>query len=528
MTTVPVEVWRRTSPLAAVYFLAGVFGRTTNLLQVGPVLGFIGLRYRENPELIVILPALALLAAVVAGLRYWFFRYRLEYDRILVRQGVVKRTALSLPFERVQGVKVKRSLIDRLFGLVTVSLDTAGSRETECRLPCVTVDVAEWLEAVVEGEELDDASAVQTESPLVENAGVSVLARRTLLKLGGRDIAQIGLSTAGPTVFGALVVGLMIVLAVEARRLADTVSSGETSVESSFGVAVTFIASSIVYIGMMVFLLPMNIVRAWLRFHDYALSAEGGTLRARSGLLTRRTVVVGLTKIQVLRLKQTLFLRGLRKAALELRPVTLDQTAATEVGWGEEVTVLGVPLVTESQAEELRAVTLGEEGPDLTLLPGDPRHRAVSAHYLWSFGFRSAVAVLVASAALHFVSELPPVLQALLGTDPGGLAFRAVPVLAVICGLGWLRWRNFGYFHDDDGMAIRRGTLGRKVDVFLFRKTQAVTVRQSFIQRWFGLATLRVQVASGDLSVPYIPMITARTLRNHMLWCAQTSRVRWH
>ena len=60
-------------------------------------------------------------------LRYWFFRLRIEEDRILIRQGVLRKTSLDLPLDRVQGINIERSLTDRVLGLVTVMVDTAGS-----------------------------------------------------------------------------------------------------------------------------------------------------------------------------------------------------------------------------------------------------------------------------------------------------------------------------------------------------------------------------------------------------------------
>ncbi len=96
----------------------------------------------------LIIPALGLALLGGAALKYWFFRFQLKEDRVLIRKGVLKRHLLDLPFDRIQGVRVERSLIDRLLRLVSVSLDTAGNAMIACELPSVSKETAEWVSAL--------------------------------------------------------------------------------------------------------------------------------------------------------------------------------------------------------------------------------------------------------------------------------------------------------------------------------------------------------------------------------------------
>ena len=89
------------------------------------------------------------------------------------------------------------------------------------------------------------------------------------------------------------------------------------------------------------------------------------------------------------------------------------------------------------------------------------------------------------------------------------------------------RWRRWGYLHDDDGMAVRSGFVARKVDAFLFRKVQSVTVRQSLMQRRSGLATLEMQLAGEILKLPYMDHRAAFRLRDYILYKVESNQ-RWH
>jgi len=68
---------------------------------------------RDDPRalgiLLVVLGAILLLPFVVGTVQWACFRFGIAGDRLLIRKGVLKKTALDLPYERVQGINVRRS-----------------------------------------------------------------------------------------------------------------------------------------------------------------------------------------------------------------------------------------------------------------------------------------------------------------------------------------------------------------------------------------------------------------------------------
>ncbi len=58
-------------------------------------------------------------------------------------------------------------------------------------------------------------------------------------------------------------------------------------------------------------------------------------------------------------------------------------------------------------------------------------------------------------------------------------------------------------------------------------KTQSVDFRQSFFQKRRGLASLRVNNASGQIDIPYIPEDMANKLMNYLLYHVETSNKKW-
>ena len=133
----------------------------------------------------VLLAAAVVLALLLATaiLRYWFFRFAVDDEGLRIRQGVFKKTHLEIQFDRVQGMDVERSLVDRLVGLATVTFDTAGSAAREGQLPAIPRTFADTLRQRIEQQGRSVASETADDR-----------AMRPLLKLGPRDMVRIGIT----------------------------------------------------------------------------------------------------------------------------------------------------------------------------------------------------------------------------------------------------------------------------------------------------------------------------------------------
>lgn len=532
--------WQRTSPFAIVFFIGRTIKSfTRSLIQLLATFGALLVLIERNPQVALAIPV-GILAIIAAGvLQYWFFRFRIEEDRIHIHQGVVRKTALDLPFDRVQGINVERSLIDRILGLVTVSLDTAGSATAEGQLPSVTSELADDLRGRIRASRpakvADDAStgdpAVSADGVTPESATPAESLGQILLKLGAGDIVRIGLANRNLVVAAAFlgIFGQSLDIA------ADTLGPIIDSAGEALAGAGTLI-QALVVIGFVLVGLALVLLGAFLRYHGFTLWREGTAYRTRAGLLTQREVVVEARKIQQLTLSHNLILRLFRRHRLKALPAAILPNQGADAAGLQIAEVLEVPLLDGPAAQDLRTRLFGREGGALSLLPQSPGFKRVSPYYIRALTLR--ISVTSAMVAAPFLIGL---LQSDAGTYLGpsladGVAgpvvlgvflwwLASIPVAALAA---WVRWRRQGYLHDDDGLASRSGFLGRKVDAFLFRKAQSVDVTQSPLQIRKGLATLHVRLACGQVAVPYLDLGEASRLRDYMLYRVESSRRRWH
>jgi uncharacterized protein len=98
------------------------------------------------------LPAAAAILLVVGGTAWWWARLRyrawsfLVRDReLIVRYGVLWRVTSVIPHARIQHVDTRHGPLERLLGLSSVVVFTAGVRGADVAIPGLSADDAEAL-----------------------------------------------------------------------------------------------------------------------------------------------------------------------------------------------------------------------------------------------------------------------------------------------------------------------------------------------------------------------------------------------
>ena len=516
--------WRRTSPFAIIFFIRGTIQQIRAYGQLLVTFGLAVIIVRARELAGELIPAAILLIIVVAVLRYWFFRFRVTEDRILIRQGILKKTSLDLPLDRIQAVNVQRSLTDRLLGLVTVSVDTAGSGAVEAVIPSVKAAFADRIrEQVAAARREGPASDADVrspgrpgEAPDAQTDDEARSAGEVIMKLPPGDIVRIGLRLLGDSAFWVIPVFLLArdprdLLRYLAGQFGFLEPIGRDEVPQDL---VSNFAELIFRAGFLAALVALiaalSIYGAFKTWYGFKLYRDGAVYRTRAGLFTQREVVVQSVKVQQATLSQNLVDRCFRRFRLTVQPVSDDDE------------VLVIPLLGASVAEVLRAELFGREGGGLTLLPQSRLMKRVSVHFIGAAMMKMAVLPALALAALVLlIAGEPDWVWAQISLVFAGICFAVGGIIAL------QRWRRWGYVHDDDGMAVRSGFVSRKVEAFLFRKVQSVTVNQSPMQRSLGLATLEMHLAGESVEVPYIDHRVACRLRDYILYKVE-SNPRWH
>ncbi|MEO1246211.1 MAG: PH domain-containing protein [Pseudomonadota bacterium] len=494
--------WRRTSPLAILFFLGSILkALVKNATQViAPTAAFFfAFGGDTQTKIIIAVSAFVLITGTVSVLRYLFFRYAVADDAILIREGIVNKKQLDIKYNRIQGINTEQSFIYRFFDLVTVSFDTAGSAGSEGQLPAVKTDFSRVLRERIGHAKPSDSAADETGAPAAEAAPI--------LKLDWGDMIRIGLADRRAFLFLAIAAPLFDQLSEE---LGEVITRAVEDVATDVAALGPAIAATLIGTGIVIvvaILVLASIVAAFLRYHNFALYLESRRLRSVGGLLTRHEANMETGKVQLVRVKQSLVMRWAERVRLVL------QQASSKTQKGGKSFI--VPAAAPGFEAGFVADVFDPEAQEIELRFDSAALRRVSAHYL--------------RPRILYFGVLPALLMSTLAWFEAG--WDALPLLLWIplwSVVSWQRWRRLAYHVTGDALLRRSGFLARQLDVFLLRKAQRVTITQSPYQRRKGLSSVRFFLASGSIRVPYIDFDEAQKIRDYVLYKVESSTRSWH
>ena len=437
-------------PGVAVLVNQGISIRVLFFLALGAVVLFIG-------------------SAVWGVLSWRATTYSVAEGTFRLRRGVVQKSERSLPLERVQSVSTVQGIVQRIFGVVEVRVETAGGGgEPEISLPALSRPAVETLR-----EELTERRTWEpdVDTPEGEETGEGAAEPEVVRRLGTRALLIAGLTS------GQIGVALSVVAVVSqvfdnflperlARRILESLSPSSVVVAVFFVLGIGLLAWGLAILGTVLAHAGFTLSR----------SADGRYLRIQRGLLERHEATVPLSRIQAIRV-----IDGVLRQPFGLAEVRLESA-----GFGNEqgVSTTLFPLLPRKEVEGLlRAVTPEFAAPlsEVEALPVRARRRYI---------FR---AVLVAAVPVAFIA-LESV--AVVGF---GLPVYLLSLLLIPAGLyGWLRFRAAGWKLEEGRVILRYRRLARTTAVAPRRRLQTRSVSSSPFQRRRRLASLRIEVASGS------------------------------
>ena len=496
------RAWQRVSPLSLVFFVADLAKTLArNFVQVGvPLVAFLvstGGFTRERLTMVgIAIVAVTLLYAVA---RYINTRFRFGESGVVLRTGVFSRSELNVDYERIQALNLSQNPIYRWFGLYDLSIDSAGSVDNEIVLPAVSDAVVEALRCRL--EQVGAASA----QPAVRDDDDDVL-----IRLSDPDMVRIGISSERSLVFLAVIGSAFGAVQSQdwtenliGRLAPDWISDVQLLTLSDwllYGLAVLA--------AVVAFILALSIVGAFVRFFRFTLAERNGELVSRAGLVTVRTQTLPLRKAQ-----RVDVVRGLVHRWLGSAEISVQQAAGKE---HQEKGEFVVPLVDDRTLPAVAQRVLDDNATGFLRSDARGLYRPIHRYYWFARWRVVGVAPALLAGALFYISEQP---TWLLGVP---VAWFVITALAV-----WQSYRRWGYYVFADGIAIRRGLLGERIETMLWRKMQYVTLRETPFLARKGLCHLIIATAAGQRRLPFVPRDLAVRFADRALYRAESDSRSW-
>ena len=414
---------------------------------------------------------------IVIGLLRWFTTsYRITESHVEIKRGILNRTVLSVPRDRIRSVDVDSTLLHRIFGLSVVKVGTGASHGTDnlefnaMRSGDVPAFRAEMLSHVAKNlpPAPDDADIIGRNFSRWRPSWV----RYAPFTLSGVSSIVVVVFFVLQTQFFEN--GLLTRLPMVKQELAR-IQHLPTLTLIVWSVCILIVAASVV-----------AVVRYLLTYSNFAISrVDQATLHITHGLLRVRQVTLDERRLRGVQLSEP----------LSLRAVGAAWTHAIMTGLGRQrggVALLSPPGPRDEGIRIASEIVGVERGLTEELIKhGSRAHRRRYTRAATFAGILAAVA-LVAQ---------------LLGYVSPAVWWAFVVIVPFSAFLAWDRYRGLGHAILPGWVIGRSGSLDRKRFVLGTEGIIGWTIRRSLFQRRAGLATLIATTAAGRHAyrIPDIP-----------------------
>ncbi len=450
------RVWQRLSPRMLLVHPVHELLRQLPLLIGAFVLG----SATGNP-----MWSLAALAVTIGiGVLRWFTTtYRIEPDEVQLRTGVLRRKVVSVPRNRIRSVQTDARLLHQLYGLTVLRVSTGqeAKGDTMFALDAVEVGDVPRLRSIL----LADSLAPTGDTADQPSSPGRVLARWHPSWLRYSPLSFTGLAMILAAVGVVYQAGLGAALGHS--RLAE---SGRDAAQRFGVVASVAVVVAVVVLASVV----LSVLRSLVTYGNLVLRRDADLLHLEHGLLRRREHTFDMRRLRGGTLRQPLLVRLLGGARLD--------AVMTGVAGAGEASLLLPPCpagTAESVLTELIDNADPVAGPVRAHGPAATRRRWTRALALPAV----VAAGLLVTAAFATVPMWAWIVLAMLTLCAAVLAAD--------------RARALGHRVDGSWLVARAGSLERRRDCIAAAGIIGWTVRQTFLQRRAGVATLVAATAAG-------------------------------
>lgn len=522
------DEWQRLSLISILYFTIRNFTNSAQvLIYTIPALA-ISFNIWDNllsPEVLIGAGILFLSTSVSGVISFLMYKFRVHNQHVEIHHGVFQRRYTNLPLWRIQNVKIERPFYYRPFGYALVVLDTAGSGKEEAKIVAVPEDYAEALKKQVlyekalhdEGdldclpnEDLSDEQSSSFSTPRTRAKAVDsshsneeVLNRRSVKDIIIHGITNnrvwIILGAAAP--FYDDVFGLVSEWLADKGLQLNQLVGEQTVAWWQFG-----LYAFVILMMLMALVALLSVGGALFTFYGYTLSRTGDRYIRRSGLLNKLEVSMRASRIQMITAKQDWLDKILKRVNLYFEQ---NSTAGQQMQELMSPNKLIVPSVTEDEAFALSQEVM----PGCDLRGQDYQtisKRFITFWLLAGWTLPLAIFFTIGAASSH--------LDIMLG---------ALVVYGAVALLLTLRWWRWGIAYDNKYVYIRRGRVGVDYQCFEPYKAQQVIVKQSVFMKRRKQATVKFVLASGAVTVPFLPEDYVNKLADSVLFEVESTRRSW-
>ncbi|NMM63654.1 PH domain-containing protein [Clostridium sp. P21] len=418
----------------------------------------------KNGKIIFLAIALIVLATIVTTIISWKNNvYSFDESGIHMKEGVISRKSRYIPKDKIHTLDIDSKFVQRLFGVVTLKIDTAGGgKEAEVRL-ILSKKEAENIRKILFSDNIKQNQ--EAESVIVEEKQEKVFDESIKYKASVTDLIITAITSK-------YIMGGMLFIFVLYDKINNVIPKSFKSKMDNFEnkSAESIMAYKslqlilVIIIAVVLITFIISIITTVITYYDFTIKRNGNKISVTYGLFDKKSVIVPIYRIQSISIVE-----GILKKPFNAVSINIES-----IGYGKEKgesTVL-CPLLKKSKIDKFFAEVLTEIKPE------------------FQFSYSSNKSIM----GYLIRASIIPVIITIFITYKFKYGFFSLLILPFFFLLGYYRQRNAAICIKENELIMQFRRLAKHIVIIPKKNIQSSTKSQNIFQKRNNLINIKAAV----------------------------------
>lgn len=462
--------------------------------------------FREVDQRTIFLAGAGLILVLLLSLGYSIiyylnFKFHIDEknDEFVLQKGVFSTDVINIPFQKIQQVNFRRNILQRIIGVYSVVVETAGSQDKEVEIKALSEERANALadllmaraeeeRAELKGEELTPEELEEKRPSKTHPEWEHKVSLGTLIKLGLTSNYLRG-------------VGIIIAFYFTLREqfmFNEELSAQLQEPEMYWAQGKYMLIIFLLVVGML-----LTVGETVIKYFGLHLQKFRDTLQVEMGLRNNTKVNLRASRIQLLQV-----LTNPIQKRMDLYQVKISLASSEDDLEKNQIKVVGLPPAVVGQIKEYFYKQQVRE--DFRILP--------SKYLLFRKMGRAMIPLIIISGFLYFYAQLV--------TMTWFISIAAVYVILVSL-YTYLYFRSLKLGVSEEFLIRYSGVWVKKEEYLESFRLQAVSVTQPIWYKRRGLVNLTFHSAGGDIPFKMVKRSEVEPLVNFLVYRIESTERAW-
>ncbi|MBC8984678.1 PH domain-containing protein [Pedobacter sp. N36a] len=521
---------KRQSPVGVIIIFANQLQQSIRVLIFPIILLLVRTKSSGTGYLIAGFLAYLIILAIHSYFSYLKFTFFLDEERqeFIIQKGIFNRENLIIRLDKIQQVNLNQSLIQRIAGVYSLDIDTAGSDKKEASIKAIDHGAATILREkllsrtfAAAANESTDANNLRYSAAPGNNSQIAAEGDKQqqsnqgndigysgfpILKLSNSTLFKVGLtSNYGASI--ALLGGFIYAIMEATKNYTEAFELEQNPISQLTTQGLGLISLCILLIFALLIVLGTNLIRTFLKYYNFEIRKEKTFLSIHSGLFEKKHILLKPARVQISSYSQNYFQKKLNLINLKFKQAAFN--TAEEENKDHKKHDIEIPGCDEKERNEILKMIYN-------CLPINGS--AFVPNYRFLF-LTVMLRIVLPSLVFIGITALRPVLQPYL--------WLIIPYTIFAGILLYFEYVHHRLYVSEDFIIKKSGIWDIEYQTMEPHKIQKMTTKQYFWHKKADIGHLILHTAAGTLHFKYGKYTDIHQIVNYWLYKVESGKKDW-